>query len=278
MVLSFQNKFFSFSGFKERLANVGAVYAAALNPFDDKTVKSNTGVKVVDKVLGAAASNPYATALVGTVAAAPRAAAVLGRTAVKKAATSFAGASLKTKAAIVGGSIVGGRALAESPKLRKKAFVTVTELPSSLSNVGKNIGRVVEDPSLKNVKALVTENPGITAGALLLGAGGVVSKVGTGVIAGTIARRTTSSVNLPQNVPSSPSTGVALPATTTSLKAAPVVQTAPTSPITPQTKAVSTTTRKRRRVIKAKPAAARQSQNVKVQIINQSGNAIGRTN
>lgn len=144
-------------------------------------VTANTGNKTADKVLSAAASNPYATAAVVATLAAP--AAALG---TAKAIGSAATASTTGKIATVAAVPVAVGFVVSSPKKTTKAIATA---PAALSNFGANVGEFVEQPSIEKAKDIVAENPIISAG--LLAAGAVAAgKLATGAatsIANTLA-------------------------------------------------------------------------------------------
>jgi len=72
--------------------------------------------------------------------------------------------------------------LKSSEKAREATIKGVTNLPSSLANVGENIGEFIENPSIEQAKETFAENPLIVGGA----AAAVALTAGKG-IAGTIA-------------------------------------------------------------------------------------------
>lgn len=62
-----------------------------------------------------------------------------------------------------------------------KAAEAISKTPAALTNVGANIGNLVANPSLSNVKTLFTENPllvgGAVAGAAILGAKTIIPAI-----------------------------------------------------------------------------------------------------
>jgi len=95
------------------------------------------------------------------------------KTVGKKALTSFSQASFKTQVAVTGGSLISVGVLKESPKARQ----TLASAPSSLVNVGSNVGKLIENPSKENLVNIYQENPvasSVLGGAIALGASGAV--------------------------------------------------------------------------------------------------------
>lgn len=158
--------FFSLEGQLQRLTNVKDVLLSAVG-INEGGVKANTGFAPVDAVLGAAASHPFLTAGLGAVAVNPAGAAAVVKSGAKAIGSEFSKATLGQKAvAVVSAPIVAG-AVVSSPKIREAAL----NAPSSLANFGGNVGALVEDPNLQNLKKLASENPLITAGAAAAGLG-----------------------------------------------------------------------------------------------------------
>lgn len=126
------------------------------------------------KILGSAIAVSGAAlglAAVGSAAGATGAAAI-GKGAgvvATKAATSFAKAKPLTKAAVVAGGMVAVPAVVTNPKLAEKGLEAVAKTPSSLINIGTNIGEFTAEPSLEKAKEIFTENPLIVGGALAAG-------------------------------------------------------------------------------------------------------------
>jgi len=87
--------FFSIEGQKERLANAVMTVKSVINPFKSSKVTAATGSPIVDKVLSAAASNPYIVAGGVAAAASGLAAGAL------KTVTSFASSVLPKAAPVV---------------------------------------------------------------------------------------------------------------------------------------------------------------------------------
>lgn len=170
----FENPFFSLKGQAERLSNAFQTVKAAVTL---QGVKANTGNKTADVILGSVASNPYVAALpfakVGGV--------TIASSVATKAVSGFQSLSLTKQAAVVGGGLVAGSALVSSPK----ATAAVINTPKALVNVGGNIGKVIENPSIEGVKKIFKENPVISTGAVVAGVGAL--GLGAGALANTLA-------------------------------------------------------------------------------------------
>jgi hypothetical protein len=174
----FTNPFFSIAGQIERIQNVGNVLLASVTKGG---IKSNTNIKPLDTVLTAVANHPFITAGVAAAAVNPTAAFSATKSVASSLGTSFASSSLKTKALVVGGGIVGGNVLITSGKAREAVINT----PTALANFGQNIGTFSDNPSFDTAKNIVKENPiisGIVATGAVLAAG-----VGIGSLANTLA-------------------------------------------------------------------------------------------
>lgn len=151
----FQNSFFSWAGQVERLTNVKDTLISAVT---GKGVQSNTGIKAVDKVLSAAASNPFTTAAVVAVGVNPSGALAAG-----KAAFSALPAGGKVAAVVAAPVVVG--AVASNPKIVNE----VAKAPSALANFGSNTANFAANPSIDSAKKIIQQNP-IISGALVAGA------------------------------------------------------------------------------------------------------------
>lgn len=173
-------KFFSLEGQKERLRNVKDVLLISTG-LKKGELQSNTGVKVIDKTLVAAAEHPFLTAGAISVVANPSGAVAVGKKAVEVAGAEFGKLSLGTKTALLVSAPIVTNALIASPKLREAAI----NAPDSLANFGSNVGGLVEDPSLKNLEKIAKENPIITtvAGATGLVALGAAGRGVAGIVA-----------------------------------------------------------------------------------------------
>jgi hypothetical protein len=79
---------------------------------------------------------------------------------VKSLATSFSKLTLKQKAVTTTAALVGAGYVSTNPIQSAK---DISKVPSSLVNIGKNIGEVRNNPSLANVKNVFTENPVATS-------------------------------------------------------------------------------------------------------------------
>ena len=140
-------------------------------------------------------AEPVSKQIAGTaLAAAGYAAAVavpftaVGRTAatavIKTLIPKTAVGTVATGAAV----LIGGGAIAANPLSTAKAAISA---PSKLVNVGVNVGNLVTNPSLSNVKTLVTENP-LIVGAAAAAAALLVAKA---VIPAVVGTRQTSAIN-----------------------------------------------------------------------------------
>jgi hypothetical protein len=115
--------------------------------------------------------NTFATSKAGQVYT-----SVLGASAL---ATAIAvPSSLKAKAVATASTIIVGSA-SQSDKVSQSITKGVVNLPKNLSNVGTNIGNVIEDPTLANAKDLIVENPGIVIGGTILGLGAGALGIGS---------------------------------------------------------------------------------------------------
>jgi len=159
----FKNPFFSIAGQKERLLNVAGVVNAAFNPFSKSTVKANIKSKPVKKVVETIANHPYAAAAVGATAADPKAALAAGKAATKALLAKYAGLSTKSKVITAVAAVPTAQLFATSKKARSAVGKVVTEGPIQLSDLGKNVGKFIEQPSLSNLKNIVTESPLVVA-------------------------------------------------------------------------------------------------------------------
>jgi hypothetical protein len=158
----FSQPFLSVAGQKERLSNVVNTLKASV--FSGK-VQANVSNPTLKKVLETASNNPFTTAGVIAGAINPSGALATAQAGASKLYTSFTSAKLATQVAVVGGSVVGANILVSSPKARQ----TVMETPSSLANVGKNVGGYIENPSVENASKIFKENPAIVGGLGLIG-------------------------------------------------------------------------------------------------------------
>jgi len=82
-------------------------------------------------------------------------------------ASSLIPATLKGKVvAAVAAPVIAGIVIQEPGA----TLDTITKTPGALANVGANIAQVATDPSIENIKSLVTENPVIVGGAAAIAA------------------------------------------------------------------------------------------------------------
>ncbi len=77
----------------------------------------------------------------------------------------------------VGGTLLAGALVAQPAK----TISAISQTPSSIANVGGNIANLIAEPSVENLKELVTENPvivgGAIAGAAILGAKTIIPAI-----------------------------------------------------------------------------------------------------
>lgn len=169
--MPFENPFFTRAGQKERLKNVLNVF----NPFTDVTQVLPSG-KPAPLINHPLAKIGLITA--GAAAAAPAtivpvlgsAAGVVGKT--------FAQLSPAGKIATAIALPIATGAIVQSPK----TTLAVIKAPSSLANLGGNVGKFVENPSLTSAKDIVKENPILVGGLAAIS----TLAIGTGA-ANTIA-------------------------------------------------------------------------------------------
>jgi hypothetical protein len=134
-----------------------------------KSIKTNVGYVQagMPKSVGGLISDiltvatPFVKLPVATVAKASPVVSTVAKTVAIKAISN----PVKTLA-VGAGALVAGSALVTSEKAREG----VLQLPSSLVNVGSNIGQVIENPSSETIGQLVKENPLIVGGATVAGA------------------------------------------------------------------------------------------------------------
>jgi len=229
--------FFSLEDQLRRLTNVKDVLLSAVG-IKEGGVKANTPFAPVNAVLGAAASHPFLTAGLGAAVVNPAGAAAVVKSGAKAIGSEFSKATLGQKTlAVVSAPIVAG-AVVSSPKIRGAAL----NAPSSLANFGGNVGALVEDPNLENLKKLATENPLITAGAAAAGLG--VLGVGAAGALSTLATRQNTKAII-----ESTKQGTQLLTTKAETVAAPVLSSPlaaqPLTTVYPEKRSVMATTRKR---------------------------------
>jgi len=261
MASIFQNEFFSLAGQAERLSNVGNTLLAAVG-IKKGGVQSNTGSKVLDTALSAAASHPFITAGAAAAVVNPAGAGAAIKSAASAVGREFSKATLGQKAvAVVSAPVVAG-ALASSPKLRSAAV----EAPSSLASFGGNIGSLAENPTLENLGKLAKENPiltglAATTGLVAVGAAGrgVAQVVATSLNTSAIRESTKAAAGavMTSSSPLNPNSVAG-----TSALVAPVTDSSVKTPIIPASKGTYTRVKRRK---KAKEPQ-RISQSVRVNI------------
>jgi len=91
------------------------------------------------------------------------------------------------KSAVTGAvAIIGGSAILQSPTLQEK--VANTNIVGSLSNLGGNIGELIENPTLEKVKEIFEENPVLAGAGVAIGVG-AIGKAVVPAISGFITQR-----------------------------------------------------------------------------------------
>ncbi len=238
MVAIFNNSFFSLAGQKERLLNVGATINAAFNPFSKDKVQANVSNQSVKKTLEVVANNPYTVA--GLATGASLISPVLAKTAAAttlNVAKSLIPSTTKGKViAAIATPVIAG-AIAQQPKEIGKAII---KAPKELANFGGDVANLLVDPSIENLKELVSESPIITSG---LAAAGLIAG-GSAVISAVQNQRVINAIegiggvspdDTVQALPSSPVQPIAGGGSSSKI------------PLTPQTQEVGATTRRKRR-------------------------------
>jgi len=166
--MAFVSPFLSKAGQVERLKNVGSTLKAALT---GKTVYAFTPSAKADKVLSAAASNPFTTAAIGAVAVGPG-------TAASAAGSAFKALPTVGKVAVVGAAPVAAGFVIQNPG----SVGTAAKLPAELTELGSDLGRLVQNPTLETAKETFQNSPVILSALGIAGA----ATVGRGA-ANTIA-------------------------------------------------------------------------------------------
>lgn len=239
------------------LAHPIKTIAAAISP-------TKTVAQVADEFFAQPVSKQLTQVAIGGASVA---ATTVGVGAVAKAASAGTLATsaaklipVTTKGKIIAAAAipVTAGAVISNPVQTAKAVATT---PQSLANVGANIGTLIKDPSIENVKSLVTENPVIVGGAVaaaaLVGATKIIPAIAT-------ARQTEAIQEQTKAIEGA--TGLVVERGTTSdivnipaQNNAPIPQTPQTSQISPTT---STTRRKKSKSSKVIPQNISQKVNV----------------
>jgi hypothetical protein len=166
----FTNPFFSVQGQIERLTNVAQTLNAAFNPYSKDTVHANVSNPTVKAVLEVAANHPYITAglIAGGVTAGTGKLLSTGKELLnvgKSAGVSLAKAyPLVTAGAVISSpvSVPFVYQLAKSKKVQE----TLISLPSSAAQAGKDLSKLVDEPTLEKGIQYVKDHPALTAAVL----------------------------------------------------------------------------------------------------------------
>lgn len=189
--MAFTNPFLSIAGQAERLKNAGAAVLGAV-----QNVASTVTLGAVPKVefegnkfAVAIAEKPAQAALVLATLATPKTAVTVAKQAAsgvaKVASSTFSSLSGLQKAAVVAAAPVVAGTLISSEKARSG----VINAPTGLVNVGTNIGKLIENPSVSNAATIFKENPILGTAAAVIPAlvvGGAVTKTAV-TVANTLA-------------------------------------------------------------------------------------------
>lgn len=206
-MITFQNPFLSIAGQKERLSNAF------------ETVKASVTSGFAFKAAAAIAVVANPTAALGVAKQA-------GSIAVKE----FSKLSAVGKIATVASTPVVVGALASSEKAR----TAIVNAPSASYDFGKQIGSLIEDPSLNKASTLLKEHP--VASVLTAGAGlAAVGVVGRGVVSTIATMSNTQALKEVKTSLQQPSVGLpTLPSSSASLPSMPEAELSRTPSLTPE--------------------------------------------
>jgi len=156
------------------LSNVVNVFKSIIT---GKGTTANTPSKTVNAFLEASTKN-VASVLVTALPFAKVGGVTVASKTVQTAVKGFQQAKPLTQIGLgVGGLAVGG-AVVKEPTL----LIDVAKTPSSIVNVGGNVGKAIKNPSKENIKDIFTENPILSS--VGVGAGAVALAGGLGRVAG----------------------------------------------------------------------------------------------
>lgn len=174
----FQNPLMSVAGIKERAANSlrTVVSSLTLGAYGGG-VESASQNKLVKASAEAIGNNPWSSAL----------AIATGVSGVARKAVVSTVSKLSTTTKVVGSAagLITAGAVATNPTLAAPLVKGVSSLtPESLVKYGSNVGNATENPSLKTVTKIFTDNPVLStviggAGLLLLGKSKIVGAAAT---------------------------------------------------------------------------------------------------
>jgi hypothetical protein len=275
----FSNPFLSISGQVERLKNVvSTVGAAAQNVASTLTlglvksspIQANVSNQTAKKVLETVANKPAQTALAGAVIANPVGAFAAGKaissTVVSGAKNIFNTLSPLQKAATVIATPVAIGVVASSSKVRSDLI----KAPSSLVNLGSNIGKTIDNPSFENVKTTFKENPvaaGVLVGAAALTTGaltaGIISNVAN---TQAVKKNTAATINsqyqqlTPSVIAAAPAPVALIPAFTSQTSSTtPVTSTTAVTPPTVSPTSIKKATKKKKKKVTKKKKAKKKT-------------------
>jgi len=215
---------------------------------------------------GTSSKTVAASVIVGTAVAAIAAPAAITKVGgisqvANKVVTSIGNASLGTKVAIAVATPAAIGTIVREP-------ATITKAPAAIANFEKNVYELAKDPSVANVKDLVTENPIIAGGVALAVTGaslGSAAVIASNLSNTSALKENTASMQLP-----SESKYKEIKETPLSSPSYPMVAGSDT-PVTPATQVVgkSASSSIAKRSSKTRARTSNISNNLRVQIINQ---------
>jgi len=248
--------------------------------FKSEGVTSNTGIKSVDKILGAAASSPFSTAALGAVAAAPKLAVAAAKEVIpavaKNVGKTVSGLSTKSKILLGTGAVVGPNVISSSPKTQKALGKATKDPVGELAQLGTDIGKFVEQPSVSTARDIIDNSP-LLAPVAVLATGAVAARPLLGAVPSLLAtsalRDTAQAIEKQSSSPVVPTTITrpveTMTASVSSPTLSPQPSTQPLTTISPD-KGITKTTRKRRK-IRPLPPEIRNIFKPQVMVVNRNG-------
>lgn len=218
---------------------------------------TKTVAQVADEYLSQSVSKQVtqlATSTIGYLGAAAVTAKVAS-VGVKAAVTAAIPSTTKGKViAAVATPVIVGAAVSQPAQTAK----AITQTPQALSNVGANVAKIIAEPSISNVKTLVSENPVIVGGAI---AAATIAGGAKLIPAIAVARQTEAIQEQTEAIKSFET----VPKTVTSQAISQPSPYVPTTAITPATQILTptkTTTARKKRSVKARNGNISQRVNV----------------